>query len=67
MKRDAIKDPTYRTIGYVETMSDGRQRALDAHYRPLGYFDPKQGLTKDTAYRPLARGNVLASLVFKRR
>ena len=66
MKRDAIKDTTYRTIGYVETMPDGRQRALDAHYRPLGYFDPKQGVTRDTAYRPLSHGNVLASLVFKR-
>ena len=30
----------------------------------LGYYDPKQEVTKDSNYRVLACGNVLSSLIF---
>ena len=64
MSREAIKDKNYRTIGYIETMSDGKQKALDANYRTLGYYDPKTNVTQDTNYRTVAQGNVLSGLIF---
>ena len=65
MSREAIKDRNYHTLGYIETMSDGKQKALDANYRTLGYFYPKRNVTQDTNYRTIAQGNVLASLIYK--
>ncbi len=35
MSREAIKDKNFRTIGYIETMSDGKQKALDANFERL--------------------------------
>jgi hypothetical protein len=65
MSREAIKDKNFRTIGYVETMSDGKQKALDASFRTLGYYDPKRNVTQDTSFRTIAQGNVLAGLIYK--
>lgn len=65
MSRETIKDKNYRTLGYIETMSDGKQKALDANYRTLGYYDPKRNVTEDANYRKIAQGNVLAGLIYK--
>jgi hypothetical protein len=65
MSREAIKDKNFRTIGYIETMSDGKQKALDANFRTLGYYDPKRNATQDSSFRTIAQGNVLSGLVFK--
>jgi hypothetical protein len=65
MSREAIKDKNFRTIGYVETMSDGKQKALDANCRRLGYYDPKRNVTQDANFRTIAQGNVLAGLIYK--
>jgi hypothetical protein len=35
MSRKAIKDRNFRTLDYIETMSDGRQNALNANCRTL--------------------------------
>jgi len=67
MSRQEIKDKNYRTIGYIETMSDGKQKALDASYRTLGYFDPRTNVTQDVSYRTIAQGNVLSGLIFDTR
>jgi hypothetical protein len=64
MSREAIKDRDHRTLGYIETMSDGRQRALSASYRTLGYYDPRRNITTDANFRTIARGNVLSALVY---
>jgi hypothetical protein len=64
MSRQSIKDSNYRTIGYIETMSDGKHKALDANYRTLGYFDPKRNVTQDANYRTIAHGNVLSALIY---
>jgi hypothetical protein len=40
MARTAIKDQRFFIIGYIEDMTDGRQRALDFGFRILGYYDP---------------------------
>jgi hypothetical protein len=65
MSRETIKDKNFRTIGYVETMSDGKQKALDANFRTLGYYDPKRNVTQDANYRTVAQGNVLTGLIYK--
>lgn len=64
MSRERIKDRNLRTLGFIETQSNGKQRALDANGRTLGFFDPQQGTTKDAAQRTIAHGNVLASLIY---
>ncbi|AWI86941.1 hypothetical protein C0214_00280 [Methylobacterium sp. DM1] len=64
MSRETIKDRYQRTLGYIVTEFGGRQKALDAAQRTLGYYDPQQDVTKDAGQRTIARGNVLASLIF---
>jgi hypothetical protein len=64
MSRTAIKDRQYRTLGYIETLSDGRLKAVDATYRTLGYYDPHRDVTIDANYRTIAQGNVLSALIF---
>ncbi len=64
MSRQVIKDRNYRTIGYIETMSDGKQKALDANYRVLGYYDPRRDVTTDSNHRTIAHGNVLSGLIY---
>jgi len=63
MSTETIKDPHFRTLGYIDTRSDGVQVAKDAHYRVLGYYDPKRNETKDAHYRVVGRGNLLSSLI----
>lgn len=67
MARSAIKDSRYRTIGYIEDMPGGKQKALDASYRTLGFYDPKTNKTVDASYRTIANGNVLSGLIFNKR
>jgi len=61
--RIAIRDGQYRIIGYIETAPDGKQKALNSHYRIVGYFDPVRNETKDATYRIVGRGNVMAALM----
>ena len=65
MSREAIKDKNFRTLGYIETMSDGKQKALDTNFRTLGTYDPKRNITQDTNFRTIAQGNVRAGLIYK--
>jgi hypothetical protein len=65
--KQAIRDPNYKLLGYIETLSDGRQQATDANYKTLGYFDPKRNVTMDTNYRVLARANILSGLIYDQR
>jgi hypothetical protein len=63
MSRIANKDRNSRILGYVETVSDGRQKALDASLRTLGYYNPRRDVTMDADLRVIARGRVLPALV----
>ena len=63
MSRETIKDRYQRTLGYIITEGNGRQKALDAAQRTLGYYYPQQDVTKDAAQRTIAHGNVLSSLI----
>ncbi|MBL0404452.1 hypothetical protein JKG68_10775 [Microvirga aerilata] len=64
MSRTAIKDRNFRTLGYIETMPDGRQKALNANFRTLGYYDPRRDVTTDANFRTIAQGNVLSALIY---
>ncbi len=64
MSRTAIKDRNFRILGYIETMPDGRQKALYANFRTLGYYDPRRDVTTDANFRTIARGNVLSALIY---
>lgn len=64
MSRTAIKDRNFRTLGYIETMPDGRQKALNANFRTLGYYDPHRDVTTDANFRTIAQGNVLSALIY---
>jgi hypothetical protein len=64
MSRETIKDRYQRTLGYIITEGSGRQKALDAAQRTLGYYYPQQDVTKDAGQRTIAHGNVLASLIY---
>lgn len=65
MSRETIRDKNLRTIGYIETQSDGKQKALDANLRTLGHYDPRSNETRDANLRMIAKGNVLAGLIYK--
>lgn len=67
MAKETIKDKQYRTLGYIEDMSGGKLKAMDARYRTLGYYDPKTNKTQDAQYRTIADGNVLSGLIFNTR
>lgn len=63
MSKQAITDKYHRPMGYIETMKDGKQRALDKNHRVLGHYDPKSNTTMDANYRTIGRGNSLAALI----
>jgi len=67
MARQTIRDQMNRTLGYIEEMGGGKQKALDSMNRTLGYFDPRTNKTTDAMNRTLANGNVLSGLIFNSR
>jgi hypothetical protein len=67
MSRQTIQDDRFRTLGYIETMPDGKQKALDPRFRTLGYYDPKRNVTQDERFRTIANGNVLSGLIYNQR
>jgi hypothetical protein len=66
MSIETITDKTHRTVGYIETMSDGKKKAWDKVFHTLGYYDPKQDITQDKYFRRVANGDRLSSLIFKK-
>lgn len=62
--RETIRDRQYRAVGYVDTDRHGRQRGLNARFQTVGHFDPVRNETRDSAYKVVARGNVLATLIW---
>ncbi len=63
MGRQTIKDKHFLTLGYIETAIDGRERALDANYRLLGFYDPNRDVTLDAYANTVAEGNALKSII----
>lgn len=67
LSRQAIKDPNQRTLGYIETLSDGRQKATDRNNCTLGYYDPRRNATTAPDNHVLARANILSGLIYNQR
>jgi hypothetical protein len=65
--KQTIRDPNNKLLGYIETLSDGRQKATDANNKILGYFDPKRNATMDPNNRVLVRANILSGLIYDQR
>jgi hypothetical protein len=63
MGRETIKDKHFLTLGYIETATDGLERALDASYSLLGFYDPNRDVTLDAQANTVAEGNVLKSII----
>ena len=70
MSREVIKGRDgFTTLGYVETMSDGKQKTLAKDgFTTLGFYDPKRNETFDKdGFRTIAHGNVLSGLIYEKR
>lgn len=63
MQRQTLTDRHFRTIGYIDTATDGRQTAKDAHFRTVGYYNPGSNTTTDAHFRTIGQGNLLPSLI----
>jgi hypothetical protein len=63
MSTHTLKDARFRTIGYIETASDGRQTGKDERFRTVGYYNPQSDTTQDARFRTVGHGNLLASLI----
>lgn len=63
MPTQTLKDAKYRPIAYIDTDSRGVQTIKDKSYRVLGTYDPKTNETKDSHFRKVGEGNLLASLI----
>jgi len=63
LNRRTLQDQNFRTIGYIDTRSDGTEVLLDANFRTKGYYDPRRNATTDENFRTLGYGNLLVSLL----
>jgi hypothetical protein len=63
MQTQTLKDAHYRTLGFIETASNGKQTGKDSHFRTVGFYDPRTNVTQDAHFRSVGVGNMLASLI----
>lgn len=64
--KETIRDFYNRIQGYIYTdTATGAQTARDFYNRILGYWDPKLNVTRDFYNRIIAKGNVLAALIYQ--
>ncbi|MHB8249592.1 MAG: hypothetical protein ACYDCX_12015 [Acidithiobacillus sp.] len=62
---NVIKDNSGAVIGYVETLPGGKQIAKNKDFVVKGYYDPKTEITTDASLKPIGKGNLLSSLIFR--
>lgn len=63
MSRETIKDAQFRTIGFIDTDSSGKQTARNAQFTTVGHYDPRTNWTTNSHYIRLSSGNTLTSLI----
>lgn len=63
MSRETMKDAHFRTIGFIDTDSNGKQTARNAHFTTVGYYDPRTNWTTNSHFSRVSSGNTLASLI----
>ena len=64
MAGEVIRDRTGKRLGMI-VQEGNRLVARDVQNLPLGYFDLKDGYTRDTSQTIICKGNGLAALVLK--
>jgi hypothetical protein len=64
MKQEVIRNRTGQRLGTINQEGD-RLVARDLSNLPLGYFDPKDGYTKDKTQKIICQGNILSALVLE--
>jgi hypothetical protein len=67
MREETIKDVMGQTLGFVRNDGSGRGQAFGVQRNLLGSYDPVHDITKDQQGRMIAKGNVLAGLVWRNR
>lgn len=63
MARERIEDHNGKTLGYMETYSDGRAELRDSNSIILGKYTKMDNLTRDMSGRVIGKGNMLMSLI----
>ena len=66
MTKNYIKDFYGRTLGYIETDSQGNKIVHDFYGRILGRYDAKADVTKDFYGRIIARGDQSSMLISRK-
>ena len=66
MSDETIKDASGRTLGFVRNTEQGGQQVYNVDRQTLGFYDARNNITKDVNGRMIAKGNVVAGLIFKR-
>lgn len=63
MAKNAIKDFSGKTIGWIIDMPNGDQEIKNFYMQTLGKYDKRQDVTRDFYGRVVARGNQLSMLL----
>lgn len=63
MSRATLKDAHFRTIGFIDTDTNGKQTARNAHFITVGFYDPRTNATVDAHFRRVSSGNTLSALI----
>ena len=64
MAEEIIRDRTGKRLGTI-VQEGNRLVAKNLQNLPLGYYDLKDGYTRDTTQKIICKGNTLAALVLK--
>lgn len=65
--RQVVKDEGLKTLGYIEPLTDGRLKGVDAQQNTVGYYDPDRDATFDHNMEPVGPGDRLSDLIFDAR
>jgi len=64
MAEEVIRDRTSRRLGTI-AQEGNRRVARNIQNLPLGYFDERDGYTRDKTQKIICKGNALSALVLK--
>jgi len=63
MKSQELRDKVGRLIGRIQAEPSGRLVLRDAVGRPLGTFDPRDNVTRDSKGNRVGTGNLLSMML----
>ena len=62
--QEPLRDFYNRVIGWIETKPNGDKIGYDFYKRIVGYYEKQNNVTRDFYKRIIAKGDVLASLIW---